>query len=244
MKITKLVILFNYKKIVLGICISIVSFLLSIFIVSKTAISILVIFGIYILLNIIFSIIAAYILYDKSDLYKFKKLPNYLNLNDRQTGLFIHASFDPASKQIQDDFPNLNLTVCDIYENRHQDEPMIEVSKKMFPPNSEEIKIDPTKLPFEDNSQDIIFAVTAIHEILCHEKRVMFFLETKRVLKENGIIIVSEQLRNFTNYLFFNIGAFHFLNKKEWTLAIQQSGLKIFETKRITPFAEMMIIKN
>ena len=176
-------------------------------------------------------------------MYKFKKLPKYIDLKTYQNGIFIHASFDPASKRIQKEFPNLNLKVCDIYENRHQDEPMIEVSKKIFPPNSEEIKIDPTKLPFKSNSQDIIFAVTALHEILSHNKRVEFFIEAKRILKDDGIIIVSEQMRNFTNFLFFNIGAFHFLSKKKWELAIHQSGLKIIEAQKITPFAEMIVIK-
>ena len=93
----------------------------------------------------------------------------------------IHASFDPISKLLEDKYRNLNLTVCDIYGNRHEHESGIQVSKKIFPPNRKEIKIDPTKFPFGDNSQEFILAITALHEILCHEKRIRFFREAKRI---------------------------------------------------------------
>jgi len=138
----------------------------------------------------------------------------------------------------------MELVVCDIFENRHLEEKMIKVSKREFPPNTKEIKIDPTKLPFSDNSQEMIFAVTALHEILDHDKRVLFFKEAKRVMKDNGILIISEQMRNGINFMFFNIGAFHFLSKNKWKKAIKESGLKIYETRNVTLFAETIILKN
>ena len=51
-------------------------------------------------------------------------------------------------------------------------------------------------------------------------------------------------MRDTTNFVFFNIGAFHFLSKKKWKLAIKESGLKIYETNRINIFAETIIVKN
>ena len=138
----------------------------------------------------------------------------------------------------------MELVVCDIFENRHLEEKMIKISKREFPPNEKEIKLDPTKLPFADNSQEIVFAVTALHEILDHDKRVLFFKEAKRVLKNNGVLIISEQMRNGINFMFFNIGAFHFLSKNKWEKAIKESGLNIYETKDINIFAETIIIKN
>ena len=74
--------------------------------------------------------------------------------------------------------------------------------------------------------------------------RVQFFEETKRVLKKDGIIILSEQFRDTTNFLFFNIGAFHFLSKKEWIKAITEADLQIVANKKITPFANMLLIKK
>ena len=63
-------------------------------------------------------------------------------------------------------------------------------------------------------------------------------------MKKDGILIISEQMRDTTNFVFFNIGAFHFLSKKKWKLAIKESGLKIYETNRINIFAETIIVKN
>ena len=244
MKITKLVILFNYKKILLGIVISIVLFVLSFLIDSAIIKTLFNSIGGLILLNIIASIVASYLLYDKSDLYEVNKLNEIVDFNNIENAVLIHASFDPLSLQLENNYPKLNLTVCDIYGNRHEHESGIIISKKVFPPNPNEIKINPTQLPFTDNSQDIILAITAIHEVLDHHKRVQFFEETKRILKKDGIIILSEQFRDTTNFLFFNIGAFHFLSKKQWIKAITEADLKIVANKKITPFANMLLIKK
>lgn len=244
MKITKLVILFNYQKIVFGIIVSAVLFGLSFWINSSIFILLSRILGTLIILNIIASLVASYILYDNSDLYELNNLKGIVDWNKTENAILVHASFDPLSKSLEEKYPNLNLAVCDIFGNRHEQEKGIETSKKIFPPNPKEIKIKPHQLPFEDLSQDIILAVTALHEILEHEQRVLFFKEAKRVLKDDGVIIVSEQFRDFTNFVFFNIGAFHFLSKKQWKKAISEAGLRIVENKKITPFANMLIVRK
>lgn len=244
MKITKLVILFNYKKILLGVIVSILLFVLSFFIVSTFIKMLFNIVGGLILLNIIASILASYILYDKSDLYEINKLNEIADFNNVENVVLIHASFDPLSINLEEKYPTINLTVCDIYGNRHEHESGIKISKKVFPPNPKEIIIHTNKLPFEDNSQDVILAITAIHEVLEHKERVLFFKEAKRILKKDGIIILSEQFRDTTNFLFFNIGAFHFLSEKQWIKAISEAGLKIVDNKKITPFANMLILKG
>lgn len=244
MKITKLVILFNYKKLLLGIVVSLLLFFLSSQFNSDLVSWTFITFGFLILLNIIASLLASYILYDQSNLYNIEDLDQYVNFKQINNAVLVHASFDPLSLEIEDKFPNLNLTVCDIYGNRHEHESGIKVSKKVFPPNPKEIKIHPNQLPFEDNSQDVILAITAVHEILNHQDRVLFFKEAKRILKDNGIIVLSEQFRDTTNFMFFNIGAFHFLSKKQWTKAIGEASLKISKWIKITPFATMLVIKK
>lgn len=242
MKITKLVILFNYKKILLGILVSVLflvisyqaNFFFSILLKTLSA---------FILINILASIFASYILYDKSDLYTLNNLRGILDFEKIENVVLIHASFDPLSKRLEDKHPNLKLTVCDIFENRHEHESGIKISKKVFPPNPKETKIIPSQLPFEDKSQDIILAITALHEILDHKERVLFFKEAKRIVKEGGLIIVSEQFRDVTNFIFFNIGAFHFLRQKQWEKAISEAGLEIIKNTKITSFANMLIMK-
>ncbi len=216
MKITKLVVLFNYQKIVLRFIVSILLCALSFWINSAPVTLILRVLSVLIILNIFASLVASYILYDDSDLYELKKLTGILDWNKTENAILVHASFDPLSKRLEEKYPDLNLSVCDIFGNRHEQEKGIETSKKVFPPNPKEIKIKPDHLPFENQSQDVILAITALHEILDHDQRVLFFKEAKRILKDDGVIIVSEQFRDLTNFLFFNIGAFHFLSKKQW----------------------------
>jgi SAM-dependent methyltransferase len=244
MKITKLVILFNYQKIALGIIVSAFLFGLSFLIKLDLVILILRIVSGLVILNIIASLVASYILYDNSDLYELNNLKGIIDWEKTKNAILVHASFDPLSRSLEEKYPNLNLTVCDIFENRHEQEKGIETSKKIFPPNPKEIKISPDKLPFEDQSQDVILAVTSLHEILDHEQRVLFFKEAKRILKDGGIIIVSEQFRDLTNFIFFNIGAFHFLSQKQWKRAISGADLEIVENKKITPFANMLVVRK
>ncbi|GAA5083805.1 hypothetical protein GCM10023210_02870 [Chryseobacterium ginsengisoli] len=244
MKITKLVILFNYQKILLGIIVSGLLFGLSFWVNSDLVILILRILSGLIILNIIASLVASYVLYDNSDLYELNNLKGIVDWNKTENAILVHASFDPLSKRLEDKYPNLNLTVCDIFGNRHEQEKGIETSKRVFPPNPKEIKIKPNTLPFEDQSQEVILAITALHEILDHNQRVLFFKEAKRILKDGGVIIVSEQFRDLTNFIFFNIGAFHFLSQKQWRRAISEAGLKIFKNKKITLFANMLILKK
>lgn len=242
MKITKLVLLFNYPKILLGLTVSIVLYLISRFLENEILSGLALVFSGLIILNIILSIVASYLLYDRSDLYQLEKLPDYIDLDKVRNAVFIHASFDPVSGLLEKKYPQMNLVVCDIFENRHLEDKMIDVSKRVFPPNPNEIKIDPTKLPFADDSQEIIFAITALHEVLEHDKRVAFFREARRVLKGDGILVMSEQMRDGINLLFFSIGAFHFLSKKNWKRAIREGGMEIRETKRVTIFAETLMI--
>ncbi|REC62394.1 methyltransferase type 11, partial [Chryseobacterium pennae] len=62
-------------------------------------------------------------------------------------------------------------------------------------------------------------------------------------LKHNGTIIISEQFRDFTNFIFFNIGAFHFISQKKWKQAINNADLNILKNIKITPFANMLVVK-
>ena len=244
MKITKLVVLFNYQKILLGFIVSVLLFGLSFWINSAPIILILRVLSGLIILNIFASLLTSYILYDNSDLYELNNLKGIIDWNKTENVILVHASFDPLSKSLEEKYPNLNLIVCDIFGNRHEQEKGIETSKKIFPPNPKEIKIKPHQLPFENRSQDVILAITALHEILDHDQRVLFLKEAKRVLKDDSLIVISEQFRNFTNFVFFNIGAFHFLSKKQWKKAISEAGLVIVENKKITLFANMLIVKK
>lgn len=243
MKITKLVILFNKNKILIGLGISIVSILIS-FLVSEPLSLPLLLVSVLIIINIFAAIIASYIPYDKSELFYPEKLFKNINFTKKDRAILLHASFDPVSNKLEKLFEEGNLTVYNIYGNRHEEETAIKISERYFPPNEKEIKIDPTNFPEENDSYNYLFAITSIHEIITHEKRVQFFKEAKRILKNDGTLIVCEQMRSWVNFLCFNFGVLHFVSMKNWILAITEAGMKIDSKKSLTPFAKVLYIKK
>ena len=170
MRITKLVIEFNKDKIILGLIILIISFVLSIFF-SGLLSKILLLFGLLILINIVLAIFASHQLYDKSNLYKPEELLKSINIKKTDKAILLHASFDPVSSELEKMFDKGNFKIYNIYGNRHQDEKSIKISNKVFPPNPNQLVVNPSKLPDESNSINYVLAITSLHEILSQEKR-------------------------------------------------------------------------
>lgn len=238
MKITKLVILFNKEKIILGIGVSIISILISFF-VSTLFSQILIILSVLILINIIAAIIASYILYDKSELYKPRKLFRNIKFNEDDKAMLLHASFDPVSRELEKMFKVGHFKVYNIYGNRHEHESVIKISECSFPPNENDIKVNPTQFPDDNDTYDYLFAITSIHEILTHKERVQFFKEAKRILKTDGTLIVCEQMRSTVNFLFFNFGFLHFVSMRNW-----EKAMNIETKKSLTLFSKVLYVKS
>jgi len=242
LKITKLVILFNKEKIALGLVGALSLFLIADSFGQQWSI-ICVLLGTLILINIFFALFASYLLYDKSSLYVPTKLLKDFEFKKDDRVMLLHASFDPVSPQLEAMFGS-NLSVYNLYGNRHEHESAVKLSERMFPPHKKEVKIDPTKIPDKDGTFDYIMALTSAHEILAQEDRVKFFKEANRVLKKDGTIVLCEQMRNLINFIFFNIGAFHFVPLTNWKSAIRMADLEITKSEAITIWGTKLYIKK
>lgn len=243
MEITKLVLLFNKDKIILGVVASILGFTISGLVGQPMSYLLIVVSGL-ILVNIMLALFASYKLYDQSNLYKPEKLFSKIKFNDEDQVIFLHASFDPISRNLEKLIPPTNLRIYNLYGNRHEDEKSIEVSNRVFPPHPKQVDVDPTKLTDDSKSIDYVLAITSAHEILTQDRRVQFFKEAKRVLKDDGTLILCEQMRNWINFLFFNIGAFHFVSFKNWEDAINASGMRITKEEKLTRWGTILYIQK
>lgn len=94
MKITRLVILFNYQKLALGFFVSLLLLVVSLQINSGNVSLTLKVVAALIFFNIIAAIVASNILYDRSDLYELKEAKKIIDFKAVKAGLLIHASFD------------------------------------------------------------------------------------------------------------------------------------------------------
>jgi ubiquinone/menaquinone biosynthesis C-methylase UbiE len=181
-------------------------------------------------------IISAYV-YDFSGYYNFNWLKNY-NLPDSKDNqiLNINAGFDETSFIIKNNFPKSDLKVFDFYNAEKHTEPAIIRARKvsLVYPNTQQI-ISNT-IPLKDDSVDLIFLLSAAHEIRSQNEKIQFLKECHRVCKSNANVIMIEHLRDFPNFVAFSVGFTHFFSKKTWRNAFKDAGFNKFTEKKFTPF--------
>jgi SAM-dependent methyltransferase len=181
-------------------------------------------------------IVSAYV-YDYSGYYNFKWLKS-LNIEDSDTKqiLNINAGFDETSFIIKNIFPKSDLKVFDFYNAERHTEPAIIRARKVSLVYPGTQQITSNSIPLKDCSVDIIFLLSAAHEIRSQEEKIQFLKECHRLCKQNGKVIMVEHLRDFPNFLAFTIGFTHFFSKKVWKKAFEKAGFSSFAETKITPF--------
>ena len=69
-------------------------------------------------------------------------------------------------------------------------EKLIEVAREKYP-QANFSTYDGFKIPFEDNSFDQVFCIAVLHHIPSRQLRVQFLKEAQRVLKKDGLLILT-----------------------------------------------------
>ncbi len=181
-------------------------------------------------------IVSAYV-YDFSGYYDFHWLKN-CTLADSGTNqiLNINAGFDETSFIIKNNFPQSDLKVFDFYDAKRHTEPAIIRARKvsLVYPDTQQIRSN--SIPLKDKSVDLIFLLSAAHEIRSHEEKVQFLKECYRLCKPGGKVIMVEHLRDFPNFLAFSVGFTHFFSRKAWKKAFESAGFSTFMEIKFTPF--------
>lgn len=181
-------------------------------------------------------VVSAYV-YDISGYYNFNWLEN-LNLNASQplNIVNINAGFDETSFILKAKLPKSNLRVFDFYNEQNHTEPAIVRARKvsLVYPNTK--KINSNNIPLPDKTVDIVFLLSAAHEIRSFDEKILFIKECKRICKPNGKIIMVEHLRDFSNFLAFSIGFTHFFSKCTWQKAFKSAEFPILNETKFTPF--------
>lgn len=181
-------------------------------------------------------IVSAYV-YDFSGFYDFNWLDNQIK-DEKGLKLIvnINAGFDETSFIINNKYPNSDLKVFDFYNAKQHTEPAIKRARKvsLVYPNTQEISSN--TIPLNDNTADIIFLLSAVHEIRSHKEKVQFLKECNRLCKPEGKVIMVEHLRDFPNFLAFSVGFTHFFSRSTWKSAFENAGFSSFKETKFTPF--------
>jgi len=181
-------------------------------------------------------IVSAYV-YDFSGYYDFNWLKKVVNTNNHQKLIVnINAGFDETSFIIKNRFSLADLKVFDFYNAKRHTEPAIKRARKVsliFPGTQQ---ISSSCIPLNDDSVDIVFLLSAAHEIRSNEEKIVFLKECYRICKPDGRVIMVEHLRDFPNFLAFSIGFTHFFSRSTWKKAFVTAGFSFFEEIKFTPF--------
>lgn len=187
-------------------------------------------------------IVSAYV-YDYSGYYNLHWLQNTRINPNVKSIVNINAGFDETSFILKGKFPHSKLKVFDFYDpKRHTESAIIRARKvSLTYPNTVEIKS--TLIPLEDKSVDVIFLLSAIHEIRSYKEKVLFLKECHRICKPTAKVVMVEHLRDFPNFLAFTIGFTHFFSRSTWKNAFIESGFRIFREAKFTPFMSIFNIE-
>ncbi len=189
-------------------------------------------------------LVSAYV-YDFSKFYEFNWLNDLqLNKNNSLNIVNINAGFDETSFILKNKFQQSNLKVFDFYDESKHTEQAIKRARKvsLVYPNTQ--RINTNTIPINENTVDILFLLSSVHEIRKNKEKIVFFNECRRVLKHNGKIVIVEHLRDLPNFLAFSIGFTHFFSKKAWKKVFKKTNLKLKEEIKFTPFMSVFILNK
>jgi hypothetical protein len=244
MRMTKLVVSFNrhfFALALLACAVGIVPIVLAESSLVRTLLVVGVGLAVYFMSA---SVIASFFVYDASDLYKLGWWPARCLQQLPDDGIVVHAGFDPASAEIKAKFPRMRLRILDFFDANKTTEASIQRAHRLNPPSAPEERISAEAWPVETASQDVVFALSAAHELRKAEQRVAFFCEARRVLKSGGKVIVIEQLRDFFNFACFGVAAFHFLSRRTWLRSFAGANLTVTDEFKITPLMRAFVLQS
>jgi SAM-dependent methyltransferase len=181
-------------------------------------------------------VVSAYV-YDFSGYYQFPWLHNLIQDQERiKLVVNINAGFDETSFIIKNKFPQSDLKVFDFYNVERHTEPAIKRARKVSLtfPNTRQIASN--SIPLKDNTADVVFLLSAVHEIRSQAEKVLFLKECHRLCKQNGKVIMVEHLRDFPNFLAFSVGFTHFFSRSVWQKAFRLAGFSTIHETKFTPF--------
>jgi len=192
-------------------------------------------------LTIFISLLVSYYVYDLSGFYNFNWIPND---TQKISILNINAGFDETSELLIAKFKNSDFLALDFYNSKKHTEISIKRARKAYPPYSNTMHINSSKIELANSSVDKIFVILSAHEIRNIEERIHFFKELNRILKPKGTLIVIEHLRDFANFMAYTIGAFHFYSKASWLNTFHKANLKMTKQIKNTAFISTFILEK
>jgi SAM-dependent methyltransferase len=188
------------------------------------------------------SLLASWLVYDRSDLTQWQWIPEVLGCRPR-AWLNVHAGLDDTSAALKG-FLGGTGRVFDIFDPAETTEPSIARARAVSHTTIAAQHVDYRRLPAADDSIDAAFLLLAAHELRSDEARLALFTELRRLLRREGRIVVAEHLRDAANWAAFGPGALHFHSRRTWTRGFDRAGLVISGEFSKTPFVRIFVLRR
>jgi SAM-dependent methyltransferase len=187
--------------------------------------------------GLIMPLLASAYVYDFSGYYEMNWLQDVIN-RKKNAGVIIniHSGFDETSYLIKRKFPSSELKAFDFYDAKRHTEPAIKRARKASLGFPDTRQVTSGSIPLMDGTVDVIFLLSAVHEIRSNEEKAVFLKECHRVCKTGGIVVMVEHLRDLPNFLVFSIGFTHFFSRSVWKNVFERAGFSTFHEIKFTPF--------
>jgi SAM-dependent methyltransferase len=188
------------------------------------------------------SLAVSHLVYDRSDLYRWRWTERALCGVTADRFLFCHAGFDEASAQLRQHLGAKRWLTLDHFDASKMTEPSIHRARQLFPPTADTEAAPFDLWPAETASADVVFGLLAIHELRSEAKRAAWFAEARRCLAGGGRVVLAEHMRDAANFLAFGPGFLHFHSPASWRRCWMRAGLSLHDEFLVTPWVRVFVL--
>jgi hypothetical protein len=192
----------------------------------------------------IMSVIGAYLVYDRSDLYQWRWLREVLEEMPTRW-INIHAGVDSIGRRMLHElFPAATGAIVDIYDPTVMTEASIARVQGQWQPDPRTVYGRYDHLPMASAEADLALLLLSAHELRTSEAREALFGELRRIIRPNGTVVLVEHLRDLANFIAFGPGAFHFFSRRTWMEAIRAGSFAVADEVRFTRLVHAFLLRR
>lgn len=188
------------------------------------------------------SLAASHLIYDRSDLYRWRWIERALRGSEARSFIFCHTGFDEASASLRQRLGAEHWRVLDHFDPAQMTEASIRRARALFPPQPGTVAAPFDRWPVEAASADAIVALLAIHELRSEAGRAAWFAEARRGLRPGGRVVLVEHMRDAANFLAFGPGFLHFHSPASWRRCWERAGLRGHDEFGLTPWLRVFVL--
>jgi SAM-dependent methyltransferase len=194
---------------------------------------------------VVASLVASWIIYDRSPLMRWDWLPRALGFTPG-AWINIHSGLDESTPALRTLFGAEHGRVFDMFDPAQMTEPSIARARlrRGKPEDGQPQVVDFRHLPLPNGTIEAALLLLSAHELRTDQARMALFTELRRVLGPGGRVVVAEHLRNAANFLAFGPGALHFHSRRTWTRCFARTRFDIHAEFPITPFVRVFVLRR